>query len=440
LIARDPLKADLLVKNAAELATPLSNSNFEPASFFVLNDAAIAAFRGKIVWVGKTAEVEHNLELVKSTVVIDATEKTVTPGFVDCHTHPIFFGCRENEFEMRIAGHSYEEIARAGGGIRASVRALRKASKEELVKEALPRLDRFLAHGTTTIEAKSGYGLTVEDELKSLEVIQELKQHHPIDLVPTFLGAHEIPDEYRSNRAAYIELIINEMIPKVREAGLAEFCDIFCESHVFVVDEARQILTAAKEAGLGLKIHADQLTRSGGSALAAELEATSADHLEHSTESDWRRMIENRVVAVLLPGAVFFLSKDHYAPARQMMDMGLPIAVSTDFNPGSCMTESMSMILTLSCLKLKLMPSEALTAATYHGARAIKRGNLLGTLEVGKRADLVVWDVPNHKHLPYHFGINLAKLVIKSGRVVCENPAPAIDKRKNPINAQASIL
>lgn len=415
------MKADLLVKNIAELATPVGNSEFKPANFLTLEDAALAAFQGEIVWVGPTSEVETNVELVDAANVLDASQKTVTPGFVDCHTHPIFFGARENEFEMRIAGKSYEEIALAGGGIRASVRQLRKASKEELLAAAMPRLDRFLSHGTTTIEAKSGYGLTLADEIKSLETIRELNQLHPIDLAPTFLGAHEIPDEYRRNKAGYIDLIINEMIPAVRERGLAEFCDIFCESHVFTVEDSRKILTAAKAAGFALKIHSDQLTRNGGTALAAELGAVSADHLEHSTASDWQAMKQNRVVPVMLPGAVFFLSKDRYAPARRMLDMGLPVAVASDFNPGSCMSESMPMMLTLSCLKLKLTPSEALTAATYHGALAINRGNLLGTLEVGKKADLVIWDAPNHKHIPYHFGINLVHTVIKSGRTVFEN-------------------
>lgn len=415
------MKADLLVTNAAELATPLSNSEFKPAQFSVLHDAAIAAFQGLIVWVGVASEVRNSIQLVESGQVVDAAGQTITPGFVDCHTHPIFFGTRENEFEMRIAGKSYEEIARAGGGIRSSVRQLRKASKEELVKAALPRLDRFLSHGTTTIEAKSGYGLSLADEIKSLEAIRELDAIHPIDLVPTFLGAHEIPDEYRQNRAAYIDSVINEMIPTVQERELAEFCDIFCESHVFTVDDARKILSAARDAGFALKIHADQLTRNGGSALAAELGAVSADHLENSTPDDWMQMKLHGVVPVMLPGAGFFLGKDQYAPARQMIERGLPVAVASDFNPGSCMSESMPLMLTLSCLKLKMTPAEALTAATYHGALAIRRGNLLGTLEVGKKADLVVWDAPSHKHLPYHFGINLAKTIIKSGRVVCEN-------------------
>lgn len=415
------MKADFLVKHAAELVTAQALSDFSPGSLLCIENGALAAFQGKIVFVGKSNEVEDKIELVDNSVVIDVTGKTVTPGFIDCHTHPIFFDTREKEFEMRILGKSYEEISQAGGGILSSVRSLRNASKEELIEKALPRLDRFLSHGTTTIEAKSGYGLSVEDEIRSLEVIDALNKIHPIDLIPTFLGAHEIPDEYRHNKKEYIDLIINEMIPKVAERNLAEFFDIFCEAHVFTVEDSRKILTAAKNAGLKLKIHADQLTANGGASLAAELDAISADHLEYTTVKDWQKMYQHKVVPVLLPGAVFFLGKDRYAPAKHMLKLGLPIAIATDFNPGTCMSESMPLMLTISCLKLKLKPSEAFIAATYHAALAVDRGNLLGTLEVGKEADLVVWDIPNIKHLTYHFGVNLAKTVIKKGKIVCEN-------------------
>lgn len=420
LFQRDILKADFLVKNATQLVTPEASPEFLPGSFLRLEDAALAAHEGKIVSLGNTKDVESQITLQEDSVIIDATGKTITPGFVDCHTHPIFYGTRETEFEMRIMGKSYEEISMAGGGILSSVRSLRKASKEELIEAVLPRLDRFLAHGTTTIEAKSGYGLSVDDEIKSLEVIAELNQIHSLELVPTFLGAHEIPDEYRNNRRDYINLIVNEMIPLVVERHLAEFCDVFCESHVFGLEESKIILTAAKNAGLKLKVHADQLTHSGGARLAAELEAVSADHLEYATEKDWQGLLQHRVVPVLLPGAVFFLGKEKYAQAKAMLEKGLPVAVATDFNPGTCMSESMPLMLTLSCLKLELKPSEALTAATYHAALAIDRGNLLGTLEVGKEADLVVWDVPNYKHLAYHFGVNLARTVVKAGKVVWE--------------------
>ncbi|MFQ5754162.1 MAG: imidazolonepropionase, partial [bacterium] len=281
------------------MATPIGYSEFKPGGFMCINNAALAALQGEIVAVGQTEDVEKQIKLQDSAQIIDASGKTITPGFVDCHTHPIFHGSRENEFEMRIAGKSYVEIALSGGGIRASVRNLRQASKEELIEEALPRLDRFLAHGTTTIEAKSGYGLTLVDEIKSLEVIYELNRKHALELIPTFLGAHEIPDEYRKKKSDYLQLVIDEMIPLVHERELAEFCDVFCESHVFTLEDARKILEGAKDAGFSLKIHADQLTRNGATALAAELKATSADHLEYSNEKDWREMLVNKVVPVL---------------------------------------------------------------------------------------------------------------------------------------------
>ena len=254
------MQADFIIKNCAQIATPLGSGEFIPASFLTIKDGALAAFEGEIVFVGKTAELDSKVETMHGAEIIEATGKIVTPGFVDSHTHPIFADTRENEFEMRIAGKSYEEIALAGGGIRSSVRSLRNTSKEELVERILPRLDRFLEYGTTTIEAKSGYGLTCEDEIKSLEVINELNERHPLDLVPTFLGAHEIPDEYRNNADGYIDLVVNEMMPEVKERNLAEFCDIFCESHVFSVKDCRKFLGAAKGMGFKLKIHADQLT------------------------------------------------------------------------------------------------------------------------------------------------------------------------------------
>ncbi|RMD95413.1 MAG: imidazolonepropionase [Calditrichaeota bacterium] len=412
------MQADLIIKNAAQIVTAQTTTDFSPASLKIIEDGALVIHEGKIVWVGEIHKLPSEIQRKPKTSVLDAHGKTVTAGFVDAHTHPIFFGTREDEFEMRVMGKSYEEIAQAGGGIRSSVRSLRNASREQLIQAALPRLDTFLAHGTTTIEAKSGYGLSLEDEIKSLEVIAELNNLHPVDLVPTFLGAHEIPDEYRSNKQAYIDLIIQEMIPEVVENKLAEFCDVFCEAHVFNAQESRKILQAAKEAGLKLKIHADQLTHNGGAQLAAELQAVSADHLEFTDEKDWQAMLDSKVVPVLLPGAVFFIGKSQYARAREMLQVGLPVAIATDFNPGTCMTESMPLIMTLSCLQLKLTPAEALIASTYHSALAIDRGNKIGTLEVGKKADVVIWDVPNYKHLAYHFGVNLANTVIKNGKIV----------------------
>jgi imidazolonepropionase len=415
-------KVDLIVKNANQLLTlgsqgksPRTGSKMEDLGLII--DGAVAAVQGQIVAVGTTKEVAGAFLAGSETTVIDARGKVVMPGFVDPHTHPVFAGTREQEFELRIKGASYQEIAAAGGGIRSSVRSLRQATKDQLREEAWPRLDRMLSLGTTTIEAKSGYGLSLLDEMKSLEVIADLNENHPMDLIPTFLGAHEVPDEYRQNRGEYIRQVQEEMIPQVAQRQLAEFCDIFCEEGVFDVQESRQILTAAKGARLKLKLHADELAASGGSLLAAEMGAVSADHLVFVDDAGIRSMAGAGVIPVLLPGTTFSLGLDRYAPARKMIEAGLPVALATDLNPGSCMTESMPMIITLACLQMKMTPAEAITAATINAAHAVDRGNLLGSLETGKRADLVVWDMPNYQVLPYHFGVNLVDTVVKSGRV-----------------------
>ncbi|MFH0931429.1 MAG: imidazolonepropionase, partial [Candidatus Zixiibacteriota bacterium] len=354
----------------------------------------------------------------KKTKIIKAEDRVVLPGFVDCHTHPVFGATREGEFELRIKGKSYEEIAQAGGGIRSSVRSVRELSKEKLIKLALPRLDRFLSYGTTTIEAKSGYGLSLKDEIKILEVIKKLNQIHPLDLVPTFLGAHEIPDEYRERREEYIDLLIQKMIPEVAKRKLAFFCDVFCEKNVFSLNESRKILETAKNYGLKPKLHADQLTPSGSAELAAEIKAISADHLEFVSDSGIDRMKESGTIAVLLPGSVFGLGKDNYPPARKMIDRELPVALATDFNPGSSFTESMPIILSLACLRMKLTPAEAITSAIINSAYAIDEGDSIGSLEPGKKADIVIWNVKNYKEIPYHYGVNLRDKVIKNGEII----------------------
>jgi len=419
--------ADLLIKNAKQLLNPiLDNSN--NSKLQIIENGSIACFQGKIVISGSTAEILDQIILIENATVIDATGNVVAPGFVDPHTHPIFFGTRENEFEMRVQGKSYREIAEVGGGIRYSVRQLRTASKEQLIQHALPHLDRFIQYGTTTIEAKSGYGLSLEDEIKSLEVIQELNRIHPIDLIPTFLGAHEIPDEYRHGREQYIELIIKEMIPQVAERKLAEFCDIFCEEHVFNLQESEKILTAALEYGFKIKIHADQLTASGGAELAAKLAAVSADHLDYISSEAVEKLKLAGTTPVLLPGAVFFLGLQRYAPARKMIDAGLPIALATDFNPGSCMTESMPLMMTLGCVYMKMLPEEVWLATTIHAAQAVSRTDTIGSLNSGAKADIVIWNIPNHKYLPYHFGVNLVDQVIKSGKSVWQNQGNAVSQ------------
>lgn len=416
-------KVDLIVRNAGQLLTLRSDQNGprgagQMEDLGLVGHGAVAVADGLILAAGPTEEVEEVWPPQPETTVIDARGKVVTPGFVDPHTHPIFSGTREEEFELRIKGASYQEIAAAGGGIRSSVRCLRRASEEELRDQAWPRLDRMLCLGTTTAEAKSGYGLNLIDELKSLEVIARLDQDHPLDLIPTFLGAHEVPDEFRQNREEYIRQVREEMIPQVAHRGLAEFCDVFCEEGVFDVEESREILSAAKRAGLKLKLHADELAASGGSLLAAEMGAISADHLVFVDDEGIEAMAEARVIPVLLPGTTFSLGLDRYAPARQMIEAGLPVALATDLNPGSCMTESMPMIITLACLQMKMTPAEAIVAATINAAHAVDRGDVLGSLEVGKQADLVIWDMASYKILPYHLGVNLVEAVVKSGRVV----------------------
>jgi imidazolonepropionase len=419
--------ADLLIKNAKQLLNPILDSS-NNSKLQIIENGSIACFQGKIVISGSTAEILDQIILIENATVIDATGNVVAPGFVDPHTHPIFFGTRENEFEMRVQGKSYREIAEVGGGIRYSVRQLRTASKEQLIQHALPHLDRFIQYGTTTIEAKSGYGLSLEDEIKSLEVIQELNRIHPIDLIPTFLGAHEIPDEYRHGREQYIELIIKEMIPQVAERKLAEFCDIFCEEHVFNLQESEKILTAALEYGFKIKIHADQLTASGGAELAAKLAAVSADHLDYISSEAVEKLKLAGTTPVLLPGAVFFLGLQRYAPARKMIDAGLPIALATDFNPGSCMTESMPLMMTLGCVYMKMLPEEVWLATTIHAAQAVSRTDTIGSLNSGAKADIVIWNIPNHKYLPYHFGVNLVDQVIKSGKSVWQNQGNAVSQ------------
>ena len=401
----------ILIKNIGELLTG-RNGSLE-----ILHDKEILISEGKIESVGKRGEFSE-----EGCEVIDAQNSLVTPGLVDPHTHLVFFGTREDEFEMRIQGKGYMEIAAAGGGIRKSVKMLREASEDDLVEHSLPYLESMLRHGTTTVEVKSGYGLSLKDELKSLRALKRLNEMQKVDLVPTFLGAHEFPDEYRgadsTDREKYIDLIINEMIPAVVEEGLAEFCDIFTEEGVFTVAESEKILTAASDAGLGLKLHAEEFEPIGGAELAAKLNAVSADHLVAVSDEGIRSLKEAGVTPVLLPGTTFFLGSDVYAPARKMIDAGLRPAIATDFNPGSSMTESLQIILTIACLKLKLTPLEAFEAVTLNAAKALNRSDSIGSLDIGMKADIVIWNADNHKQIPYHYGVNNARMVIKGGDVV----------------------
>ncbi|MEK6334362.1 MAG: imidazolonepropionase [Acidobacteriota bacterium] len=382
----------------------------------IVEDGALLIRGDRIEAADRRREIERLI--TADCEVIDAGRRVVMPGFVDAHTHPVFAGLRANEFEQRASGASYREIAARGGGIRSTVRVTRNSSLSDLVKSSRRYADWFLRCGTTTVEAKSGYGLTVEDELKILRAIRQLEQETPLNYVPTFLGAHDIPSEYRSRRETYINLIISEMLPRVAEEKLAEYCDVFCETDVFTIDESRQILSAARCHGLGLRLHADQLTLSGGAKLAAELNATTADHLEHTDAAGIAALSAARVQPVLLPGSVYALGSRQYPAAREMIDAGLAVVLATDFNPGSSPTPSMPMILSLACTQMKMTPAEALSAATINAAYSLGRGDEIGSLEKGKRADFVIHDCEDYRELAYFFGIEPASRVYCSGQLV----------------------
>ncbi|GAB4342479.1 MAG: imidazolonepropionase [Calditrichia bacterium] len=402
-----------LIRNLKGVVTPAAN--LENGQLQITENAAILIEDGRIAAIGSEEKLTENLGEYE---VIDGQGCWALPGYVDPHTHPVFFKTREEEFEMRIAGKSYEEIAAAGGGIRNSVRALRKASTDELIELTFRRVREFIPMGTTTIEAKSGYGLSLEDELKSLRVIKKVSELLPIDIIPTFLGAHEVPDEYRANREKYIDIIIKEMIPAVAEEKLAVFCDIFTEKNVFDIAESERILEAAKAHGLIPKMHADELHPLGGAELAAKVGAISADHLLQVSGQGIRAMKEAGVVPVLLPGTAFFLGKGKFAPARNMLGEGLPVALATDYNPGSSFTHNMSFIMSLACIYMKMTPAEALWGATLNSARALRLEKEVGSLETGKKADVILMDVPNYRYIPYHYAMSHVKVVIKAGRVI----------------------
>jgi imidazolonepropionase len=412
-----PTEVDLLIKNAQELLT-LSPSFEEESGLGIIRNGAIAIKGEKIIWVGKTGGLPKEFGLNPEGQEIDATGKVVIPGLIDSHTHLIFAGSRENEFEQRIQGLSYLEIAEKGGGILSTVEATRKASFDELFSLGKKRLDRMLSKGVITIEAKSGYGLSLQDEMKILKVMKALQESHPIDIVPTFLGAHTVPREFRDTRTRYIDLLIKEMIPRVAQERLAEFCDVFCEDKAFTLEESKKILEAGKRNGLKPKIHADQLSSGGGAELAAEVNAFSADHLEHVSQTGIERMAEKGVIAVLLPGASFFLSMKKYPPAREMIQKGVFVSLATDLNPGSSMTESLPLMMTMGCTMFKMTPKEVIQAATIHAARSMGREKEIGSLEIGKQADLLLLDIPNYRYLPYHFGVDHVEKVIKKGRII----------------------
>jgi len=415
------IPADLLITDCRELLT-ISGVDDGPrigpvlSELAILTNAAIAACAGRVVWVGH--DPEKDISLLSPSVEISAGGAVVSPGLIDAHTHPVFAGTREMEFEMRAAGKSYAQIAAAGGGIVVSVAAVRKAGHDDLLVAAQHRLDRMLHYGTTTIEAKSGYGLSVEDEIKMLEVIRELDRTHHLDLVPTVLAGHEFPPEFRDDHDGYVRLIVEEILPVVARRKLAEFSDVFFEEGVFTREQTIAIQKKAKALGLALKFHADELTDQGGAALAAQMQAVSADHLEYISDNGIQQLADAGVCAVLLPGTAYYLDLNRRPPARRMINAGVPVALATDFNPGSCMTESMQMVLNMACVMYKMTPAEAFVAATANAAYALNRGRDIGALSVGRQADLVIWDAENYRQIPYHFGVNLAQVVIKKGKVV----------------------
>ena len=347
--------------------------------------------------------------------IIDCNQKLVTPGFVDAHTHPVFKNGREKEFTQRVSGKSYEEISLSGGGINSNIKGVRESNETELLDIVMGRMDEFLSLGTTTIEAKTGYGLDTESELKSLRVLDNVHNNHQIDILPTFLGAHSIPDEFNGNANAYVNLICNEMIPAVSKQGIAKFCDVFCEVGYFDLLQSSKILKTAMKYNLTPRIHSDEFSNIGGTKLASEVQAVSADHLMEISDNDIDLLTNSDTIAILLPGTTFFLGKEKYAPARKLIDRGVHIAIASDFNPGSCHIKSMPFIIGLSCIYLGLSIEEALKAATWSGACALNEQERIGSIEVGKQADLIIWDLDKIEQIPYNLTSAPIKNVIKAG-------------------------
>ncbi|MEA2600387.1 MAG: imidazolonepropionase [Acidobacteriota bacterium] len=412
---------DLLIQNLAEVATPEGMSpqrGEEQRRVSRRRGAEVLCRDGRIAFVGDPGERRRLFGELPEAERLDGRGGTLIPGFVDPHTHLPWAGTREEEFAARLAGKTYQEIAAAGGGILSTVASTRRAGEDELVANVRRRMDQMLAWGTTTAEAKSGYGLNRDDELKQLRAIRRASSEHPVDLVPTLLAAHEVPPEHRQDRGRYVDLICDEIVPATAEAGLARFCDVFCETGVFSAAESRRVLEAGARYGLSPRLHADEFADSGGAALAAELGALSADHLMAVSPAGIEALAGSGVTAVLLPGTSFFLMKQRYAPARALVTAGVPVALATDCNPGSSHTESMPMVVVLAVLQLGLTIEESLTAATLNSACSLGLGHEIGSIEAGKRADLVLLDAPNLLHLVYHYGINPVAAVVKGGQVV----------------------
>jgi imidazolonepropionase len=416
------IKVDLIIHHAKQLVTARGHSESpaigsEMENLGILEDGAVAINGGKIVAVGTTSEI---MEDYSGSVIVNASNKVVTPGFVDAHTHFVFAGSREDELELKIKGAGYLEILRQGGGILRTVKDTRAASKEQLIQICRKRGERLLLHGATTIEAKSGYGLTLEDEIKSLQVIKELNDQGPLSLVPTFLGAHAVPAEYETRISEYVAELSENWIPHIAESKLAEFCDVFCEKGVFEIENSRRILEAGKRVGLLPKIHADELYPLGGAELAAEVGAVSADHLLYASPTGLQMMKQAGVIATLLPAAPLTLMLERYPDARKMIAEGVPVALGSDLSP-SCWLANHQLVIALACYMLKMTPAEAITAATINAAHAIRRAREIGSIEIGKKADIIVLDSPDFRFLGYRFGANMVDMVVKDGKVVVGN-------------------
>ena len=418
------MNGNLIIKNASELVTcsGFSAKKGEAMSDLkIIPDGAVVVKEGVIEAVGTTRDILSELEKTEYDLsgfdIIDAKNRAVLPGFVDSHTHLVFGGFRAEEFSWRLRGDSYMEIMNRGGGIVNTVQATRKAAVEELVQSGIKRLDSMLSFGVTTVEGKSGYGLDCDTEIKQLEVMAHLDNIHYVDIAPTFLGAHAVPEEYKGKEEAFIDFLMSDVMPRVAERKLAEFCDIFCEKNVFSVAQSRRLLSKAKELGLKLKLHADEIVQTGGAELAAELEAVSADHLLQASDEGIRQMAAAGVVATLLPATAFSL-KEPYARGRYMIDSNCAVALATDFNPGSCFTESIPLIFALAALYMDITTEEALTALTINAAAAIDRADTIGSIDVGKQGDLAVLEYPSYKFIPYHIGISTVDQVVKKGNLV----------------------
>lgn len=418
------MNGNLIIKNASELVTCSgfkAKKGREMSELGIIPDGAVVIEQGKISRAGGTAEVMAELKSsgkdLSQFETIDASGKAVLPGFVDSHTHLVFGGDRAEEYSWRLKGDNYMDILQRGGGILSTVRATRTASREGLTEAGLKRLDSMLAFGVTTVEGKSGYGLDRETEIKQLEVMAALNRRHPLQVVPTFMGAHAVLPDYKGREDDYVEFMLQEVVPEVAARRLAEFCDVFCEKNVFSVEQSRRLLTKAKESGLKPKLHADEIVRLGGAELAAEIGAVSADHLLHASDEGLRAMAATGVVATLLPATAFSL-REPYARGRFMIDAGGAVALATDFNPGSCFSESIPLVAALAALYMNLSPEEIVTALTINGAAALGRADTIGSLDAGKQGDVIILENPSYRFIPYHLGVSTVEKVIKKGVLI----------------------